>query len=278
MKMLLMLLVSAILLSPFAFARQGADDTSASGSDDDGTLDQGTGDASGTDNSVLDNRRGAIKPEDNLRNKEVREKLTADRIKERETLREKYKDTKDCNSPSTAKERVLCNMNVDKAKGKLADEECRREATAEGKKKCLDRKEKAKLCQNLGEDKREACLKRVVGLNAAKQVRDEIKECTGTEATQCTSQLKGKVYEMIKERISNLGEKAKKFADKGIISQEKAADFIAWLEDAKERFANAPDIKGKREVVQEIKNSWGEFVSDARANYKALKNPSTDAS
>lgn len=181
---------------------------------------------------------------------------------------------KDCNTVATVKDRAICRRYSQNTRAEFIPEECR---TVEGETQralCIQKYRKLERCRNLrastGEKNR--CAMGELGLATTSNVAEQYSECKNAQRKdECRATLKDKVYSMVKFRIYALEEKAEMFVDKGIVTDERAAAFIAYLEDAKKRFNAASDIAGKIAVLREVKTSWGKFVSEARQNYNAIK-------
>ncbi len=259
MKLLAAFLI-ALFAGPLLFAYAGGSggnrpsggDTSDASGDDDGTADRGRGDSP---SAASPNAGGGSR-------------ATAAR-----DYSVMYGD-KDCNTVATVKDRAICRRYSQNTRAEFIPEECR---TVEGETQralCIQKYRKLERCRNLvastGEKNR--CAMGELNLPATSNVAEQYSECrNATNKGECRAALKDKVYSMVKFRIYALEERAEMFAEKGIVTDERAAEFIAYLEDAKKRFNSASDLAGKIAVLKEVRTSWGKFVSEARQNYNAIR-------
>lgn len=115
-----------------------------------------------------------------------------------------------------------------------------------------------------GDDARAKCIRPKLGIG--QEVREEVVACqalNGTARQECFQTLRDRVFLLVKFRMYNLVYKAQKLQEEGV-NETLVLDFISYLEDAKIRFNNAPDIASKKAILIEVKQKWLEFVEQAR--------------
>ncbi len=269
------ILVTAVMLLSVAFAQY-----------DDGPRGRGRGSDDILDNSASDSpddsdgRLGSSG--DDTRNAMIRTRMMS-QDKMRSSYKEKYRDD-DCNSPTTVRERALCQLSNSDDSQKLANvipEECRKLESNDDKRACVQKQKQLSPCHELSNsDDKTDCAKRAIGLKVqpgmrlGNSIRDMVADCrssTTNAASDCVSGVQTRVNQMLKFRIDSLEVKVKDLAQKGYLTQDEAADFIAALNTAKEKYAASPDVAGKTAVLQELKNTLSALMQKARANYQAAK-------
>ena len=170
-----------------------------------------------------------------------------------------------CTEGATLKERVSCVMDLpddDVLNVRFVPEECRVLGEAE-KQKCIETYRILQTCRIgfEGDDgDREACIKPKLGLG--ENIWDDARACQGGQ--ECLERLRENVYTLAKFRMYNLEYKVKEMMGAGL-SRPKAADFIAYIEEAKARFNGASSMEAKKAIIIEVQEEWYDFVGQARA-------------
>ncbi len=109
-------------------------------------------------------------------------------------------------------------------------------------------------------EKRFSCAKQVLGL--AEPVASQKKICDEKEdgeKIQCMAVLQYKTHLMIKFRIYDLEERAEELIERGA-SKETVADFVAFIQESKQRFNAAKTKAERRQVILDVREKWRQFV------------------
>ena len=171
-----------------------------------------------------------------------------------------------CGDLDSRVERVRCRIKLedeDYAKEnelQYLPEECR-DLSKDKKSRCINIYKKTQRCWQfpVGESRLQ-CVRE--SLNLGRVLSSEIKICDskGTERVQCISDVREKVFDLIKFRFYDLEERAEKLLKDGKIDEETVVQFVADLEIKKVEFNNAATIKEKKETILEVRQIWKEFV------------------
>ena len=141
-------------------------------------------------------------------------------------------------------------------------EECR-ELTGTEHAACIARYRVIYNCLEKENDRaREACMKSEVVLNRVIDARNICRALEGEERRECLSELREKVYNLLRFRFQNLIAKAEKLQEKGA-SEELVVGFIDSMEQKAQEFKDADTIAEKKQVVREAVQLWREFVREA---------------
>lgn len=161
--------------------------------------------------------------------------------------------------------RIRCRMMLPDAEVRnvtFMPEECR---VLANKSACIETYRTFQTCRRdlEGDDVRVACIRPKLGIG--QDVREEIAVCNNsTNKQECMQTLRERVFLLTKFRIYNLIYKAEELKEEGV-DETLVVDFISYIEDAKIRFNNAPDIASKKAILIEVKQKWLEFVEQARS-------------
>jgi len=167
---------------------------------------------------------------------------------------------------ATRGERMKCRLSLPSEvvrKVTYLPEECREN---DDKQACLEQYRFFQQCQNEGTDaKRMACMK--PKLNISGTVHSILQTCEGKNGTQraeCVQQIGEAVIKLVKFRMYNLEYKIEELRGMGL-GEDKAAEMMAKVQEAKIAFDQAETTAAKIEVVKRLKADWEEFISDASA-------------
>ncbi len=172
-----------------------------------------------------------------------------------------------CGNLAAREERVRCRLNLGEQEYARENEllylpeECR-ELTGDRKNNCINLYKKTQICWEfpVGEP-RIQCVRE--NLNLGRNLSSEIKGCDGrgTERAQCISDVREKVFNVIKFRFYDLEERAEKLLEEKKVSQDDVVSLVSKLEEKKVEFNNASTIAQKRAIILEVRQIWREFVS-----------------
>ena len=206
-----------------------------------------------------------------LQERKIEVKRVTDRVKEKLATVDASETGLKCGNLDNIDDRVKCRLKLEgedrynEAKLQFLPEECRAQ-DGEKRSRCIRVYKLTQQCWKNDDDKlRVNCVKRNMGLE--KPVKEEIascKELDGDERTKCVNDLRESVYDSVKFRFYNLEEKAENLLDDGKIDEETVMRFISALEAKKIEFNEAGTIKEKKQIVNEVKVLWKNFVKAVR--------------
>lgn len=170
-----------------------------------------------------------------------------------------------CHNLATIKERVECRLGLSGAdlnhelEISYLPEECRAMGRDKDKEECVLLYSSSQKCwkQPIG-PKRAECLNQVL------EIKDLKKEKESCASPSCFGQLKRKAYSLIKFSFYDLEERAEKLYEEGRINREQAADIISKLEEKKIEFNKAAGKQGRKEIINETKKLWNDFMQQLR--------------
>lgn len=173
-----------------------------------------------------------------------------------------------CYNQATLQERVQCRLGLSKSqlRKELAidylPEECRTVSTDADKEDCVLLYGKSQPCWDLANTKeRMGCIKNMLNLTDIQQQ----KHACGTN-NGCLRNIQKNVYALIKFSFYELEERAEALYEEKIIDQEKTASIVAQLEEQKIAFNNAKSKEERKQVIQDTKKIWKDFVESVRWN------------
>jgi len=172
-----------------------------------------------------------------------------------------------CSHLNTMKDRILCRLEKIK-EGKETEfdpEECR--SMPESKKNACRRVySAANSCWSLKSDKERAtCLKQFLQI---KSVKEEKEKCLKLkDKTECIEKLKESTFTLIKFKFYNLEEKAEYFLKEGA-PLNTVGSFITSIEQKKQEFNQASAIDKKKQIINEVKSLWNEFINQIKDQVK----------
>ena len=150
-----------------------------------------------------------------------------------------------CSTLTTMSERIRCRINIPEGQEQrlaFLPEECR---TLNGtvRADCLKAYEFQQRCRHLEKDDgRDSCYLSQVGSVDTKE----------------------KILGYIKFRLYNLEEKTEVMREMGLITEDRAVEFITTLETIKAEFNSATDNNGRKMALLKAKDEWKRLVSDVR--------------
>ena len=153
------------------------------------------------------------------------------------------------------KERITCRLNIPDELARqgltFVPEECR-VLNGTDRARCLTNYDWLQRCRHLSADPdRNKCY--LAQINVTNIATHRI--ACGSNLT-CLDDLREKVFGFVKFRIYNLEEKAELLADRELITEDQAIDFIQILELKKQSFNDAKNVTAKKAVVKEIQTEW----------------------
>ena len=190
-------------------------------------------------------------------------------IEEQQTVQKPVEDLSQglkCGNLAVREERVKCRLNLEDEEYAKENElsylpeECR-DLTGEKRNNCINLYKKTQRCWKFpAGESRIQCVRE--NLNLGRNLSQEIKGCDGkgTERSQCISDVREKVFNVIKFRFYDLEERAEKLLEEGRVSQEDVVLLVSKLEEKKVEFNNASTTAQKRAIILEVRQIWKEFV------------------
>ena len=171
-----------------------------------------------------------------------------------------------CGDSTTMKERIKCRINlVQENELNYLPEECRALSGLE-KATCINNYKSTNRCfQQTTDSNKLNCARIAVGLQVA-NIQQNRDACAGNQT--CMTDLKTKVFTLVKFRFYNLEEKAEKLKERGV-SEDTVVNFINSLEDKKQQFNNAGTIDEKKQIVRDVIDLWKQFVDQAKTEIGA---------
>lgn len=170
-----------------------------------------------------------------------------------------------CHNLGAIKERVACRLGLSDAdlnkelEISYLPEECRAMGKVKDKEECVLLYSNSQKCWQLPIGlKREECLRQVLEI---KNLKEEKKSCTNPS---CFAQVKKKAYALIKFSFYDLEERAEQLYEEDKISNEQAADIISKLEEKKTEFNKAAEKQGRKDIINETKKLWNDFIQELR--------------
>ncbi|MEK7623213.1 MAG: hypothetical protein AAB408_00895 [Patescibacteria group bacterium] len=182
-----------------------------------------------------------------------------------------------CGNKPALRDRVFCRLNLAPAgfarelEIQYLPEECRtlnggnnvRPPNGWGvaAKACIEKYQAFKPCWEIEEGpKRIACARTALKLGPI--ISDEVKTCqgkTGAEQVQCKSDVREKVFGLIKFRMYDLEERAEELVEAGA-DLSAATDFISMVEEKKQAFNAATTYAERRQLILDVRDAWAAFV------------------
>lgn len=229
-----------------------------------------------TGGDTTDNARKAMEAErlqnvNDLQERKIEAKRVTERMREKLATVDANETGLKCGNLENIDYRVKCRLGLEgedryrEAKLQFLPEECRAQ-DGEKRSRCIRVYKLTQQCWENKDDKlRISCVKRNMGLE--KPVKEEIASCReleGDERIQCVSDLRESVYDSIKFRFYNLEEKAERLLENGKIDEDTVAKLISDLETKKIEFNEAKSIMEKKEIINEVKEIWKDFVKAVR--------------
>ncbi len=180
-----------------------------------------------------------------------------------------------CGDLKALPDRVLCRLSLAPAglareyELQYLPEECR--SIAEGGKQtaCVARYRAFGPCweKSLGEE-RLSCARSVLKLGPV--LSEEVKTCqgkTGAEQVTCKSEVRQKVYDLIKFRMYDLEERAEELGSRGADLQAVAA-LVATIEEKKQSFNVASSQEERRQLILDVRAAWQKFINTVKGQVK----------
>jgi hypothetical protein len=173
-----------------------------------------------------------------------------------------------CGNLPTIFDRVSCRLDLDKEEQieelevYFMPEECR-VLSEVNQESCIERYHSVQPCWEfpIG-DERVSCVKKIMNLG---DINDEKQACNVlNEKGSCITNLRTKVYNLIKWRFYDLEERAEDFMLRGIAGREDVIDFVSKTELNKVDFNEAKNIDVRENIILDVRKDWGEFVSKVK--------------
>ena len=159
-----------------------------------------------------------------------------------------------CSDFSTMRERVNCRITLpgDVALLRYLPEECR-ELNGSARGLCIKDYKWQQGCRHLEKDPaREKCYRDQINLTS--DIRGEKLACG--DNSSCVSNLRERVFGYVKFRIYNIEEKAEELLERGLLTEDKAVDFITFLEAQKIEFNKDDSVQSKKSVIRTVQSEW----------------------
>lgn len=155
-------------------------------------------------------------------------------------------------------DRVRCRLSL---RSDQADEyenfypeECK---SREDKERCLEVYRGVQECWDFPNGPaRIACVKRILKFD---DIRAEKANCNALEVglrENCNSELKNKVYDLIKFRLYNLEEEAEEFMEQGRLEEQDVVDFVVNMEQSKLAFNTAQSKEERKSIILQARQYW----------------------
>ncbi|MBI2549924.1 hypothetical protein HYV83_01970 [Candidatus Woesearchaeota archaeon] len=174
----------------------------------------------------------------------------------------KYK----CSDLTAMNDRIRCRLKLqEENEYDYLPEECRA-LVNESRGKCVADYKKSQQCwTSLNDTERFDCAKKSFGLvGTVASQKAQCNNLTGTNRSGCILQLRDRVDAVVKFRIYNLEEKAQRLMEKGLATEEAAANFITQMEQQKQNYNAAQAVAEKKAVVKGVQKLWKEFISNMK--------------
>lgn len=167
-----------------------------------------------------------------------------------------------CNGYIDIRDRVICRLNLPEAQAdeyeNFYPEECRTRSDTE---ECLQAYKAVQECWDFPNgDARINCVKRVLKLG---DILTEKANCNALDTGKrenCNSELKEKVYNLIKFRFYNLEEEAEKLMEQGKLTADEVTDFVVKMEESKVAFNEAKSKQERKDIIIQAREYWIELM------------------
>lgn len=170
-----------------------------------------------------------------------------------------------CSSLSSVSDRVRCRLRLtdevlsSEIQIQFLPEECRTIPSIAQRETCVQQYATVQKCWiHQGED-RVSCVKKSLRVG---DIASQKRNCKGDQ--KCLTNVKNRVYQLIKWRFYNLEERAEEMLEEGRASEDQVTSFITDLETKKAAFNSAKTKIDRRQIILDVRTRWQQFKKELK--------------